>query len=745
MVWRFSLSVSLSRLSSRLTPTYSDAGPLTPSLPHIQYGHNSSLHFSLSCWSQPPLVPTSFLLFGCTRQDQHPTYQNSTHFNSYKDTIKTIEKKTRDILLHPLEPSLHSASFPLTSGSQLNLYITSPGSSPPNHVKPACCKNHLDALAVTKLKPSHRGPLLFMMENQNHHSVFETSDAYPSQALHDLSLRHDWNPFSQSFEYAVNPATDPIAFNNFYQFPPACPSVPMNGQGQMAQLRDQTHPASHGRAYHPGPINMTARPVGNPIQQRKVRSSKNQTQGTGPSAAKRQKIAPPMALGHRRCASEVSQVSECCSSCPDTPPCDVSDCCSEPECDLQPVAVIPCYEQACEKPSCSDPCLSTSIQVTMPAIPTQARTSNWLDSQWMPPHSNLGSMQQVMTGAFDNYTSTSASPAPTTPSMSHHMDTPYSPNNTMPTPQYANFPTQLAYNNNGQLTSTTSTFPQSTWADMASGASTPMLTSCLWNGCQEQHFATEQQWISHLHNDHIDPQMSFGCPVQGESCPPSMNTNPLNHLQTDHGFNFEFGGNGFNCPAPACGPSQTFFTPTMFHNHFDQIHGVPAQGSIHCEWAACNTPFVDPQDLIAHLNQQHKLPVSIPFNHAHQHDKSLPTETASILASLPTAGLKRSASPTPATTPEIDPTVEFTAKGSIHQCKWNDGDAACGEICDSEESLQKHIKYSHLDQLDKASGYKCRWDGCSRDSRRGEAAGFTQRGKLERHMATHTGCKCTIH
>ena len=574
-------------------------------------------------------------------------------------------------------------------------------------------------------------------------SEFETSQAYTSdQPIPEL--RDDWNPYVDDYDYVSN-TSQSLAFPNFYNYPDDPYQLnTIAGQGQMAQLRDQTHPSSHGRAIASAGIRMPSRPA-NPIQQRKGKAAQSQNSKKDSKVAKRQKVANPGGRGHQRCYSEVSQVSECCSSCPDTPPCDVSDCCSEAECDLQPISVVPCYEQSCEKPVCSNPCLSTGIQVSMPALPLETRTSNWLESQWLPQSSTAGMMSQGVGGPYDShYTSTSASPAPTTPSMSQHIATPYSPNTTLPTPQYATFPS-MGYHDNGPLSSTTTTFPTTNWANIAPGASNSLMTSCLWNGCQEQQFDNEQQWISHLHNSHIDPQMNFGCPLQGDTCPPSMNMNPFDHLQTDHGFNFDFGSNGFNCPAPDCGPNQTFFSPSMFHNHFDQIHAVPAHGSLQCGWGTCNTPFVDPQDLIAHLSQQHNLPVSLPIDHAHHHQTSVSTETASILASLPKIGSskKRSASPTPATTttPELETGADFSIKDNVHQCKWNDGDAPCGEICESEEALQKHIKHAHLESLDKSTGYKCRWDGCSRDSRRGEAAGFTQRGKLERHMATHTGCK----
>jgi hypothetical protein len=78
-----------------------------------------------------------------------------------------------------------------------------------------------------------------------------------------------------------------------------------------------------------------------------------------------------------------------------------------------------------------------------------------------------------------------------------------------------------------------------------------------------------------------------------------------------------------------------------------------------------------------------------------------------------------------------------------HVCQWSGQDGIpCGETHPSTTTLHNHIKERHLAVLDKKSAYKCRWEGCNRAEKRGEdKSGFSQRGKLERHMATHTGCK----
>jgi hypothetical protein len=77
-----------------------------------------------------------------------------------------------------------------------------------------------------------------------------------------------------------------------------------------------------------------------------------------------------------------------------------------------------------------------------------------------------------------------------------------------------------------------------------------------------------------------------------------------------------------------------------------------------------------------------------------------------------------------------------------HTCKWKlDGGGVCGEVCATEKDLQDHVKIKHLAALGKHTGYICQWEHCNRPAKMGAKQGFSQRGKLERHMASHTNCK----
>lgn len=77
---------------------------------------------------------------------------------------------------------------------------------------------------------------------------------------------------------------------------------------------------------------------------------------------------------------------------------------------------------------------------------------------------------------------------------------------------------------------------------------------------------------------------------------------------------------------------------------------------------------------------------------------------------------------------------------STRKCEWEgDTEAACGRVFSSAEELQKHVKETHIAVLKKKTGYYCCWAGCGRRER-----GFSQKGKVERHMQTHTGCRVSL-
>lgn len=92
-------------------------------------------------------------------------------------------------------------------------------------------------------------------------------------------------------------------------------------------------------------------------------------------------------------------------------------------------------------------------------------------------------------------------------------------------------------------------------------------------------------------------------------------------------------------------------------------------------------------------------------------------------------------------TNNLAPTTLSTA--TDHMCMWKKKpNSNCGLSFENEAALQQHLLENHIKQLGKdRCGYMCQWEGCSRQEKNREKAGFGQRSKIERHMYTHTGCK----
>lgn len=74
------------------------------------------------------------------------------------------------------------------------------------------------------------------------------------------------------------------------------------------------------------------------------------------------------------------------------------------------------------------------------------------------------------------------------------------------------------------------------------------------------------------------------------------------------------------------------------------------------------------------------------------------------------------------------------------ECLWNDPKTGktCGRWFPSAEALDAHCKDDHIDSMEKIEGgFVCHWDQCARKDK----PAFGQKGKLVRHIQTHTACK----
>lgn len=426
---------------------------------------------------------------------------------------------------------------------------------------------------------------------------------------------------------------------------------------------------------------------------------------------------------------EIDTTSECCSSCPSGSLCAEPDCgennvviaCTSPECE-QPV----CTSPECEEPIFAELCAKDGGLHRRSLVAGDNATSN--GPTFDNHHVALHTQQQFSTFLRNVQPSheMSPSPVPTTPSLAPHMDTPYSDTRVSQTPGLA-----------------TQELPNNMSGSSLSGAGMRFddgldMFSCNWLDCgQPMH--DQQEWHKHFHQEHIDPQFTFNCPMSSGSCQAPLNSNPLDHLQMNHGFTFDQNTNGFHCPAPGCLTDEMYCDPSMLHNHMDQMHAIPLQGQLHCQIESCNTSFQDPNQFFSHLNHDHSLP--IPMTPVEEIDLSGISMTAK-------QGTEEEAEEEveDGLVEDVSHPEKNEAPESINHlsCKWTTGNSHCGRIFTSETDLQTHVKEVHLSILNKTSGYFCKWQGCSRKHKMGDKEGFSQRGKLERHMASHTGCKSML-
>lgn len=423
-----------------------------------------------------------------------------------------------------------------------------------------------------------------------------------------------------------------------------------------------------------------------------------------------------------------TRTSQCCSSCSEGLPC------LEPDCGVRREALVPCRKPECSKPVCMNQCLGEAIQQGQPeeVVPSSTRLSNWDYSPWnaqastqMSQLSPESRIDPNLMGRVEEIQSASGSSVPSTPSMANNMKNTFSPAGALPTPQSTNDSLSPYTNESGLILSGTGTLfapPAVQWGSRYLGSSNagngPSMLNCAWSGCP-QPLVSQQEWTEHIHRVHLDPQMTFNCPMPTENCPQSINYNPMHHLEIDHGYNF-FDNNNYSCPAPDCSLDQTFLNPAMLHNHFDQAHAMPASGALLCQWNSCGTLFPDQHQLLTHLNEDHQLPDLRLTN------TGADCATHTEMVQYPTAIADD----------------ELPGDDANNRCKWKIGfDHVCGAVFNTEEDLQKHVKDEHLMSLSNKSGYFCQWENCGRPAKLGDKAGFSQRGKLERHMATHTGCK----
>ena len=424
------------------------------------------------------------------------------------------------------------------------------------------------------------------------------------------------------------------------------------------------------------------------------------------------------------CISDAGSATTCCSSCSEGPPCE------DPHC------AIPCAESSCELPPCPEDCPEVCPQTQQmqfqQGLTPCSEKGVFLQQTHVEPWDAIGyrhppSVKAVYHDACidpalpspnsdSQYKQDPESSNPPTPSMVRNMGTPYSPEAALQTPQFIRQISQATYSTEADtIIGTGGMFPSpmGDWDpdNFADSGDTSWMFNCPWEACNAA-IPDENFWMEHLHHAHLDPQYNYNCPLQSNDCSTTIGANPLNHLQTQHGFDMN---DNFSCPAPTCSPAETYHDSAMFHNHFDLAHAIPAQGFLQCRLNSCNNSFVDQNQLLSHIHETHQLPI-----------------------------------PAPKVVPKIEtstypPAIAENEGLVAHICKWKlHGSGVCGESHGSEKDLQDHVKAKHLAPLSKSTGYVCQWEHCNRPAKMGSKQGFSQRGKLERHMASHTNCKSLV-
>lgn len=217
---------------------------------------------------------------------------------------------------------------------------------------------------------------------------------------------------------------------------------------------------------------------------------------------------------------------------------------------------------------------------------------------------------------------------------------------------------------------------------------------------------------------------------------------------------------GIPCDDPACVdnnpqtqvPGLTNQLPTQVKSVTAPFHQSHSQPCNHTESEHLVARTLGELRAPAEVHAQEKTPLTFPFNTlvssvgGQFHDGSYepyapnsPQLTADIESSGPN-GSQISLQSTPSLPMNPNEVIQPTKL----ICQWSTNTNAHpggGEICGAEFTNTKdfhfHLCEFHIDKLTSQTGYACLWDGCSRKQDRP----FVTRGKLRRHVSTHSVCK----
>ena len=242
---------------------------------------------------------------------------------------------------------------------------------------------------------------------------------------------------------------------------------------------------------------------------------------------------------------------------------------------------------------------------------------------------------------------------------------------------------------------------------MAGYASNPM--PCHWGNSCDGQFFDYSALGEHIQRSHVRPQQ-VNC--RWEDCQQATDPNDLmNHFLNDH-YPYDAGPMPQPCRWSEC--SSTAVGPEGLANHVMNTH-VPAN-PLHCQWDSCGVVAQDTSDLSMHLQTSH-------FS-------DQPSALSNLWGRSPDC-------PTPSTPSSTSAVCRWAVTVTPGQTGSGAGHHECGVVCADAGALQQHIKDAHVQHLTKKLGFYCRWSECARVS----TQPFGQRGKLERHIQVHTGCR----
>ncbi|KAI5818577.1 hypothetical protein BZA77DRAFT_7232 [Pyronema omphalodes] len=441
---------------------------------------------------------------------------------------------------------------------------------------------------------------------------------------------------------------------------------------------------------------------------------------------------------------------ECTNDCPDdchleTSHCDKDDC-KVPSCPVSPCTPAPCIQgttAVCSAATCEDHdlfgcvdatyCNKDNCDVDCPTIPCPddcAGNECHENSCTDYPCTDGEGLQHVLhyDGTFDcvsfaldnahserwqhhGHTHHSAFPnfpnvAPNNSTMNPHYhpnlhnsfsfnNTPYGSLRSFPPPLDVGYPMppqkRRKASDSCSIPVSTPAFDHSYSTTPSSAAPTPASSNygdwlCMWDDDCDESFFDQSALQSHVATVHAsDPQRK--CLWDGCGQQSVDEASFIDHFKFSH-----MQSNNVQHPCMWQGCTAIFLSEEELKSHLNSVH-VPM--AIECKWKACDTTGVD---LEAHV---------------HKHVLPHPAEDSA----------------------------------AIKRCEWQDSQAdgtvhTCGIVFQTANELQQHAKEVHINALRKKTGYHCYWAGCARQEKP-----FSQKGKVERHLQTHTGfksCTCDI-